>query len=303
MTDNIEIGKFSPKPDIRTAFGNIAIQDPNELKTSLAAGSSALRGVSLKDGEEAVDRAIDVFCSEETRQRVFLLHSLASWLYPDTADLKNIIEVCSAGATAAPLAFPDTQVLSVDFDKDHFLTNTTNTLPPDIFRALGMRKHIESWGKGDKQEQERKLHIIQSALPNFHPIVADARDLDVSTGLIDLALIHNHPVEEDILESVSRVIKPGGVIIASTNVYDKPDTPSHYAAGTYNFTLGKDCLYYGDMERASQRFGLYQLRIPEEIQKYEHLGVISEGVSSPVDAGFVFQVFRKGLENQIPAGQ
>ncbi len=228
--------------------------------------------------------------TEQTRSRVYVLRNLADWLYKGEPP-KSLVEICSAGTTQAPLAFPETIVYSVDHDIDHFKSNTNNSLPREAFEILGRNKSLERLREGDSQAKKEKLSMVRVCLPNFRPLVADGTRLPLVENAVDIALILGQPHPKPFMEEMTRVIKPGGFIVISTEDRSRPlNASSSYDTNRFGSAYSNTSMV---KEGSVVGLGLVKVTIPASLRKYEDLATYQDPSGKKFSTGFVFQVFRK----------
>lgn len=268
---------------VRNAIESQSITTDAELATSV------LRNSRYPDADFTNDDWEQYF-TEEARSRVYVLRKLVDWLYKGDKP-RSIVEICSAGTTHVAMALPNTSIYSVDFDNDHFLSHSNNTLPGKFFESMGKTKELEWWRRGNHEVQKSKLGEVMESLPNFHPVVADGTSLPFITESADIALILGQPNPMPFMDEMTRVISPGGFILVSTeDKFRPPSTSSAYVTNRFGSEYRNTSMVN---EKSIVRLGLERLIIPATLRRYEDIATYQTPGENTFSTGFVFQVFRK----------
>ncbi len=233
-------------------------------------------------------------------ERDIYMHTIekaVSFLYGEKDMPKNIIETGSAGNISAALAFPDSNILAIDIDRDVFI-NEINFIPQEFFDKIGFIDNtdfnrITSY-YDDYQDTGlyyKLKEIVKLSIPNYERIVADGYELPIKDDSIGLAIAYGTPDMIDIgIKEFSRVVKPGCYItsIVIGELAEKGH-PSFYDTGEYNVDFWKN---YHKIDPKIEGLPLSEIDVPDELKDYERIAkfMINEKLYT---AGITFELFKK----------
>jgi SAM-dependent methyltransferase len=227
----------------------------------------------------------------QEKVRIYTLRQLITWLLTDTK-LESIIEIGSCGDTTLSMAFPDTQVTSLDIDPDCFKWAAYDSLPDKFLVKVGKTKEVPMnfddphGGKLYSDEIKSNLIFAEQCLPNWHKCIGDGQNIPFKNNHFDASFVLGALDANPFLPEMARVTKIGGYIIVMLDGdFKSVDDPSPYETHYYNLHAHIPMI---DQVMAKQ-LNLQEVVIPSRFKEYENFGGWEDKRN-----GVVFQIYQKG---------